>query len=79
MADVTMTAISRCTTGNHVTVTATVNGVSVTRRFLTADLAREPGDLEEAILNRWISAVKEAGATTIAQIQTAILNKPFKV
>jgi hypothetical protein len=60
-------------------LTATVNGVSRTRTYAKADLLAEPDDLEQAILDRWRSAVKEAGAITLAQMSTAILNKDFKV
>jgi len=80
--DITPTAISTCSTGGHVTITATVNGVSRTVQFLRSDFSLDVTDFEavkEAAIARFRSAVKEAGATTPAQIQAALVGKLFKL
>jgi hypothetical protein len=77
--DITPTAISRCSGLNHVTITATVNGVSRTETFLRSEFDLEPGEVREAFISRMRSAIKEAGATTAAQISTALIGKNFKL
>lgn len=77
----TVTNLSQCSGGNHVTITADVNGRTVTRQFTRAELVNELDDMsaEELIIGRLRSAVKESGATTPLQIRNAIVNHEFKV
>jgi hypothetical protein len=76
---ITITGISRCAGNNHLTVSATIAGQSFTQQFQRADLDLDPSDREAAVLTRLRSAVKEAGATTPAQIQSALVGKTFQV
>lgn len=76
--------LSRCQVGGiHYELDVTIN--SVTRILkCTADEFQQdpPAELEagrEAILDRLRSAVKEANATTFAQIRAAVENKTFKI
>jgi len=75
----TINSLSLCAGGNHVTISATVNGNARTVRLLRSDFALDPGELDDAAIARLRSAVKEAGATTNAQIQTALVGKTFQV
>jgi hypothetical protein len=76
---IVVTSISRCAGLNHVTVTGTVNGAALTQTFLRSDLDLDPSDVRDAVVTRLRSAVKEAGATTPAQISTALTGKTFQV
>lgn len=76
---VTVTAISRCSGTNHVTVTATVDGQSRTETFLRSDLDLEPAETRAAVIARLRSAVKEANASTPVQISNALVGNTFKV
>ena len=76
---IVISSLSLCTGGNHVTVTGTINGTAGTVRMLKSDLALDPDDRDVAILGRLRSAVKEANATTNAQIQAALVGKTFQV
>jgi hypothetical protein len=76
---ITISAVSRCVGTNHVTVTGTAGGVAVSATFLRSELDLEPDAVREAVITRCRSACKEAGATTPAQIQTALVGKTFQV
>lgn len=76
--------LGRCQVGgSHYTLPITILGVTKTMSFTLDDLQGDPpADIQEAriaILDRLRSAAKEAGATTFAQLGTAINSKTFKV
>lgn len=84
MAAITVTAATLCQTGgDHVTLTGTVNGNARSVRVRLSDLLAGDPDDDDTLLDRaiarWRSAVREAGATTLLQARTAILNKTFQV
>lgn len=81
----TFSDVGLCAGGTHVTMTVTVDGTR-SRRFgcLLSDLTAERPDLGDTELNdllplllRWV--IKPAGATTLAQARTALLNATVKV
>jgi hypothetical protein len=77
----TITALSRCSGGNHFHFTVLVGGTTQREITLTkADLDLEgQEDLETAFLNRVRSALKEAGAVTLQESRATLLNKEFKI
>lgn len=76
---IAITSISLCVGTGHATIVGTVGGNAISRTFRRTDLAIEPDDTETAVLARLRSAVKEAGASTLAQIKTALEGKTFQV
>jgi hypothetical protein len=78
-----ITTITRCSGGgNHVTMVGTVNGVATTEHFTVQELTTSPETPEEkrtAAIQRMRSAVKEANATTPAQIRNALEGKTFEI
>lgn len=79
----TINALNRCDGGNHIFLTLTLGGGTHTFTLEQSDLDLDPPDnlseAREMIMTRLRSAIKEAGATTPAQIRIALLNKTFKV
>jgi hypothetical protein len=74
--------ITRCTGGNHVRMTGSINGEATTVDFTAEELLASPETPEEkrrAAIQRMRSAVKEANATTPAQIRNALEAKTFKI
>lgn len=74
--------LTRCTGGNHFSVSVTVGGntfdVKMTRDELDQNVARD--EARKAIVDRMRSAVKEAvdaEGATFAQIRLALENKSF--
>lgn len=76
---ITLTAITRCAGAGHINLTVFVDGVRRTETFLRSELDLDPTDVREAIITRFRSAIKEAGASTPLQISNALLDKDFKV
>ena len=73
-------SISRCAGLNHVHLVVRLNGgAPQTVTVLRSDLDLEPGEQREAAISRVRSAIKEAGASTAGQIQTALVGKTFTV
>jgi hypothetical protein len=66
-----------CPGGNHVHLSLTVGGQTRQRTISRDDLTFEPSEYDTVIATLLRSRVKEAGATTNAQIQAAIESKPF--
>jgi hypothetical protein len=82
MANIIIATVDLCDGTGHVKITGTVKGVAVTRSYLRSELTEDPEDqdeLEEKVLTRLISAVKEANATTLQQIRNALIGPTFKV
>jgi hypothetical protein len=79
---ITLSNLSRCSGGNHITVTVTTAQGSFPLQFTTEELQdltiSDRSELREAIARRMRSAVLEANATTPAQIRTAV-ERQFKV
>ena len=79
---ITITTVSVCDGGNHVTIEGTTaNGVAQTVR-LNADRfagSNDPQDLLEAFIQRCRSAVLEANANTLAQKKAALVGKTFSI
>lgn len=75
----TINSIARCTGGNHVFVTATVNGVQRRIDLTRDELSLDDVDQRDLFIARIRSAVKESGATTNAQIQAALVGKEFHI
>lgn len=75
--------LTRCSGGNHYSLQVTIAGNVRTFKFDSTELqADPPADIAEAraaILTRLVSAAKEAGANTFAEVKTAIESKTFKV
>lgn len=76
---VVVSSISRCSGTEHITVSGTVNGQARTIQFTNSDFAFEDISLEDRIIGRFVSAVKEANANTWTKIQNALVGKTFKV
>lgn len=76
---IVVSSISRCSGTGHISVTGTVNGEARTIQLNSGDLALEDASLEDRVLGRLISAVKEANANTWTKIQNALVGKTFKV
>ena len=73
-------SISRCAGQNHVNLVVRINGgAQQTVTVLRSELDLEPGEQREAAISRVRSAIKEAGAVTAGQIQTALVGKTFTV
>lgn len=74
--------ITRCAGQNHFTIEVVVGGqthqVEATRQDMDLDFATV-AEAKEAVKARCRSAIKEANASTWAQIQTALNNKDFKL
>jgi hypothetical protein len=82
MATLTITEVTRCAGGNHIEVTATVNGRTGQRFQVGADELLETPDgisVREQLLLRVRSAILESGAVTPQQQRAAILNQEYKV
>ena len=78
----TLTALSRCTGGGHYSGTISLNGGAGRSFTVTAaELAETIEDLtaKELIVARLRAAIREAAATTLVQIRTAIEGKEFHV
>jgi len=76
----TVNSLTRCPGQNHYHLTVTAGGGGTfTLDFVRADLATDPAEHPDAVLVRLRSAVKEAGATTWAQVQAAVVGKTFQV
>lgn len=80
----TVNSISRCSgSGNHYTLNVTVQGgPTVNFGALKSDMEVDFSSLEDArqaAIDRLRSAIKEAGAVTFAQVQTALEGKTFKL
>lgn len=71
--------LTRCAGQNHYQLPVTIGGRTVTLHVTRDEMASDPPEsLEEAremIITRLRSAIKEAGASTFAQVKTAIENK----
>ena len=67
----------------HLKLPITISGVTRTLRFTVDELQGDPpADIAEArtaILDRLRSAAKEAGASTLTQLKTALESKTFQV
>lgn len=78
-----ISGLTRCTaTGSHITISGTIGGTSGTIHMLLSDFTtdfNDPDEIRDAFVARVRSAVKEAGATTPAQIQTALVGKTFQI
>lgn len=81
MATVVISDITLCPGGQHITLTGTLDGQARTVRTNRDRLlsAHAELDIEDRLVARLYSAVKEAGATTNLQIRTAIVGKAFEV
>jgi len=73
-----ISAISTCAGGGHLEIQGTFGGRDRTLRFHRSELAIDE-DVETALIARLRSAVKEAGASTPAQIRSAIEGKTFEI
>ena len=73
-------SISRCAGLNHINLLVRINGGALqTVTVLRSEFDLEPGEQREAAISRVRSAIKEAGAVTAGQIQTALVGKTFTV
>lgn len=79
MANLSVTVNGICAGGNHVHLTVTVGGRTRNFSLTRDDLALDGDEIEAAAVSRIRSAVKEAGATNLAQIKAALEGKAFKV
>lgn len=76
---------TQCGGGNHRSIPVTINGVTKDVSLSSEDMADllDRPDTEEEIKQRiryrLISAVRESGATTGAQIRNAMSNKTFEI
>lgn len=76
----TINSLTRCAGQNHIDLSVSVNGGAARIVQINRDeLGLDPDDLRTACLARIRSAVKEAGATTNAQVNTALVGKEFQV
>jgi hypothetical protein len=76
----TVGTITQCAGGNHRHIPVTVGGVTRTLTVDRGDAAVEPAQVEEAIMTRLRSALKEAGAGTgLAAWNTALSGKGFDI
>lgn len=76
----TVTGLSRCIGNNHVHVTLQIGQQAHELTILRSDLDLDNHEeIREAVVSRLRSAVKEAGASTPAQIQNTLLNQTFQV
>ena len=79
---VTLSNLSRCAGGNHITVTVTTTQGSFPLRFTSEELAdleiSDRAELREAVARRMRSAVLEADARTPAQIRAAV-ERTFRI
>lgn len=73
----TITEITRCGGGGHLTFTVQIG--AQTRTIEVEGLDKEPDDLREAFSTRVRSAVKEASANTWVEARAALINKEFKI
>jgi hypothetical protein len=75
--------LSRCAGGSHFELPITIGGVTRTLSFSRDEFIGDPpADISaarEAILSRLRSAAKEAGASTLPQIQAAIGSISFQI
>ncbi len=79
MAKIKVTSVNLDGCQGHVVITGTVNGNPRTLRIARSDWALDPDDMETAAINRFRSAVKEAGATTLAQVRNALIGPEFDI
>ena len=80
----TIGTITRCAGGNHYHIPLTFGGgQTVTFEVQRSELDFEPpankDEAREKILDRIVSAVKESGATTLAQVKNALEGNTYKV
>lgn len=78
----TITGLARCSGGGHYSANISIEGgalkpITFTQAEILAVL--DEADSRERIINRVKAVILEAGATTLAQIRTAIESKEFKV
>ncbi len=81
--NVHVNTITRCSAnGLHYPIEVVIAGVTYVIEATKADMDLDYATKDaarDAIIARCRSAVKEANATTFAQIQTALTNKDFKL
>jgi len=75
----TINTVSLCGGGNHAVLNVTIAGVARNVTVPKTDFALDPDDTDIAALARVRSAIKEANASTLAQIKTAVEGKTFKI
>lgn len=74
----TLNNLGRCSGGNHVELTVTVNGQQHVVQCTQADIDLEPDELRAAVIARVRSAWKESSGTP-AQRRAAIISKDYQV
>ena len=68
-----------CVGGSHLSLTATVGGISKDFVFNKADFTIEPEEYDDALLIILRSFIKESGLNNWSNIKTAIEGKGFKL
>lgn len=74
--------MTRCAGNNHFELPVTIGGVTVTMNLTPDDMAVDFASREEAkeaLVARIRSAVKEANASTFAQVRSALDGMTFKL
>lgn len=79
--DLHITTVSQCASGGHRHFDLTLNGGALRRITLNRDdVALDKADIEDAVIDRIRSALKEAGVNmSLAQWKTALEGKDYKV